>query len=261
MSIERRPRGLLLDFGGVVAIATTRSGWEHRLAATIDEMLRHDGLGDALGTDRIAADIAAGALADSRWKDAMSRPAAPSELTYEQFWLDFVAADWPEPEVRWLGSRARELCRTMGELRQTRTLRTGITELLGTAAQQDIPVGIVSNALMGDVHRTFLHSVGLGGAFRAQVYSDEVGVRKPNPELIRIGADSVGRSVEDCWYVGDNFDRDVLCGRRAGVGGVVLLEAPDTWDLPYEPIAVPDLTCASLDVLTGALADRRGVPC
>jgi len=70
--------------------------------------------------------------------------------------------------------------------------------------------------------------------FEAQIYSDEVGIRKPNPEMIHLGAQAAGVRTEKSWYVGDNFDRDVLCGVRAHVGGNILMEARSTYDLAYD---------------------------
>jgi phosphoglycolate phosphatase-like HAD superfamily hydrolase len=91
-----------------------------------------------------------------------------------------------------------------------------------------------------------------------QVYSDEVAVRKPNPEMIRIAARALDTDPGACWYVGDNYDRDVLCGRRAGVGAAILMEARGTYDRPYIVQAEPDAVVADPDglreLLLGATA-------
>ncbi len=55
-----------------------------------------------------------------------------------------------------------------------------------------------------------------------QVYSDEVGMRKPHPGIFQVAAAGLGVDLAGCWYVGDMPDRDVLGGRRAGVGRVML---------------------------------------
>ena len=51
--------------------------------------------------------------------------------------------------------------------------------------------------------------------------------------------------LPDVWRValgpvGDNFDRDVLCGLRAGIGGNILMEAKGTYDMPYDLGVKPD---------------------
>jgi N-acetyl-D-muramate 6-phosphate phosphatase len=49
----------------------------------------------------------------------------------------------------------------------------------------------------------------------------------------------------DAWYVGDNFDRDVLCGQRAGIGGNILMEASGTYDMPYQLTLKPGAIVAN----------------
>jgi HAD superfamily hydrolase (TIGR01549 family) len=228
-----RPRALLLDFGGVIVETEKVPDWERALAARIAEVLAAAGA-PALDPARIVADIAAGCLADKHWKNAMSRPFAPRELDQEEFWSDFVAADWPVAARVAVTRQARELCRTMGHLRSRRTLRHGLVALLDACDRTAVPVGIVSNALAGQVHLDFLEEHGLRHRFAVEIHSDAVRVRKPNPEMIWLATRALGVDPSEAWYVGDNFDRDVLCGRRAGIGAAILMEAKGTYDKPYE---------------------------
>ncbi|KJL48735.1 Phosphoglycolate phosphatase [Microbacterium hydrocarbonoxydans] len=230
-----KPRGLLVDFGGVIVETANRPGWQSKMAQLVHERLAAADAGSPqLGVADIERDIREGAKADSRWKDAMSRPFAPVELTYQEFWEGFVAGDWPVRTREYVRDNAKELCREMGEMKQERVTRDGFIEVLDFADAASIPVVIVSNTLMGQVHRDFLTRNHLTDRFVEQIYSDEVRVRKPNPEMIHLGARAIGETAATCWYVGDNFDRDVLCGARAGVGGNILMEARSTYDLPYE---------------------------
>jgi HAD superfamily hydrolase (TIGR01549 family) len=237
----RLPRALLLDFGGVIVRTERIPDWEKRLAGYVGERLAGAG---GLSAARIARDITAACKADSNWKDAMSRPYAPRELTHGEFWGDFVAADWPPAARSVVVSEAAELCRRMGHMRSRRELRGGILDLLDRAAAADVPVGIVSNALSGQVHLDFLQEHGLMKRFAAVIHSDAVGVRKPNPEMILLAARQLGIEPADLWYVGDNVDRDVLCGVRAGVAGNILMEAATTWDLIYDLDVRPDAIVA-----------------
>ena len=230
-----KPRGLLVGFGGVIVETANRSGWQSNLAQLVHERLEAAGAGSPdLGVGDIERDIREGAKADSLWKDAMSRPLAPAELTYQEFWEGFVAGDWPSRARDYVRDNAKELCREMGEMKQERVTRDGFIEVLDLADSASIPVVIVSNTLMGQVHRDYLTRNNLTDRFVEQIYSDEVRVRKPNPEMIHLGARAIGETAATCWYVGDNFDRDVLCGARAGVGGNILMEARSTYDLPYD---------------------------
>jgi beta-phosphoglucomutase-like phosphatase (HAD superfamily) len=89
-------------------------------------------------------------------------------------------------------------------------------------------VAVVSNTLCGAAHRDFLARAGLDGLFATQVYSDEVGVRKPNPEMARLAARRLQVAIEDCWFVGDSPVRDLACARRAGVSTAILMRARRT---------------------------------
>ncbi|MGW2592517.1 HAD family hydrolase [Streptomyces sp. NPDC001515] len=254
-----RPTALLLDFGGVVVATTNRPSWAEELAAELHRDLVAAGC-DALSTDDIAGDLRAAATADAHWKNAMSRPAAPVEMTAHRYWTEFVAADWPPAALAFVTAHAAVLCRRQGELRQDRETRSGIDELLDTADRFGIPVAIVSNALSGAVHRDYLRATGLDKRLALQVYSDEAGVRKPNPEMIHLAARALGTTAAHTWYVGDHFDRDVLCGRRAGVGGCVLMEARGTYERPYAVRAEPDAVVADPDGLRDLLTAACETP-
>jgi len=60
-----------------------------------------------------------------------------------------------------------------------------------------------------------------------QVHSDETGIRKPDPEAIWIATRALDLDPAQVWFVGDNYDRDVRCARRAGAGRAVLMRPPD----------------------------------
>ncbi|QAY59199.1 HAD family hydrolase [Microbacterium protaetiae] len=250
------PQGLLLDFGGVIVQSERATGWQQDLGAEVHGLLvQRLGAQLAPGRRRIVGDITAGTAGAGKWRDAMSRPFAPSELGWESFWGDFVAADWPAGAREVVVRNAQELCRRLTEVKSHRVTRPGIPELLTTARHRGIPVAIVSNALSGQVHRDFLADNGLTGYVDAQIYSDEVGIRKPNPRMIELGAQAIGVPVAACWYVGDNFDRDTVCGRRAGVGANIIVEARSTYELPYDLAEHPDAVVADGHALHALFED------
>lgn len=237
------PRAVLLDFGGVVAQVTPREDWLPRMADEVAALL---GASRArLPRHAIAADIAAGAAAESMWKNAMSRPPAPRDLSQQEFWVEFVGGDWPEPARAVLRTHAARLSRRIGELRADRVVTPGMVPLLDLLRGFGIPVAIVSNALSGAVHRDFLAAAGLADRFAAQIYSDEVGVRKPNPLMIELACRAVDVRPGDVWYVGDVPDRDVVCGRRAGVAATILMRSGATNRAPYCVRSVADLEVSS----------------
>jgi HAD superfamily hydrolase (TIGR01549 family) len=230
---------LLLDFGGVLVDGAAPPDWLSRLASTVTELL-----GPVGAPASLLADLRAGLDGYGRWGDAMCRPWAPVELSHREFWSDFVAADWPAAARAVVEGHATELCHRLGRLRHDWQLRPGVPDLLAVCADRHIPVGVVSNTLYGAVHRAFLADAGLAGRFAAQLYSDEAGIRKPNPELLTRAAGAIGVEVGHAWYVGDTWSRDVLGGRRAGAGRTVLMRSSRTdTDLGY-PRPAPDLVVA-----------------
>ncbi|MEU4549388.1 HAD family hydrolase [Nonomuraea dietziae] len=233
-----RPKALLLDFGGVLVETARRPAWAAELAVTVHAMLARAGFG-GLSAAEIETDIRSGARADSCWKDSTSRQYAPQEMTHRRFWAEFVATDWPEPARELVTAEAGPLCRRMGELRSERTLRPAIKELLAACWEHGVRPAVVSNALCGLVHRDFLTRNALDEQLAVQVYSDEAGVRKPNPELILIACRALGVDPRDVWYVGDNYDRDVVCGARAGAGATVLMVSRSTEKIPYQVRQTP----------------------
>lgn len=251
------PRALLLDFGGVVVQTTSRPSWRTELAQEVHRQLLVAGC-TTLSMDDVLTDIEAGRAADSAWKNAMSRPRRPTEMTHRRFWGDFVAADWPDAARQVVLTHATSLCHLMGVLRSDRSVRPGMDELLTAAADACVPVGIVSNALCGAVHRDFLTDIGWAKRFVLQLYSDEAGVRKPNPEMIESACRALGVPPEAAWYVGDNYDRDVVCGRRAGAGGVVLMQSRSTDRIPYRVRDAPDAVVPDPDGLLQLFAAALG---
>lgn len=236
------PAALLLDFGGVLVTSTRSTSWETKVVDAIITLLAHHP--QIPDRQRIIADVTAGAIAAKSWRNAMSRPFAPKELSHKSYVLDFIAADWPSQLRGALEPHCAVICYAVNQAAEHRTLRKGSIDLLHWAAKQRLPVVVVSNALSGAVHRDFLAAAGLSDYLTAELYSDELGIRKPNPALLAQGAAAAGVEVGDCWYVGDHLDRDVLCGERAGIGVNVLMDDPAKSTRPFAVPVTEDLSVA-----------------
>jgi HAD superfamily hydrolase (TIGR01549 family) len=234
-----RPRALLLDFGGVIVESTGEPAQSDGFMATLRDLV--DG---AVSPEVIEADLVAAGRAYSHWADAMARPYAPTEISHARFWTDFVCADWPESARAAVVDRATELTYELTALAGLR-LRAGVVDVLDAARAAGIPVAVVSNTLCGAVFRDMLAREGLGDRFAVQLYSDEVGVRKPNPALVLAATDALGVAAPDVWFVGDTPLRDILAGRRAGVGLAVLVRSERVVD-EADPRAQPDITVDSM---------------
>ncbi|MFC7375002.1 MULTISPECIES: HAD family hydrolase [unclassified Brachybacterium] len=250
------PSALLLDFGGVVVTTTHRAHWARELAGWIVERTRS--LGCDLDPEGVEQSLRAGRRALSLWKDAASRRLEPRELTSSEIVGDFLLADLPAPIRAAVRLEAGELLERMAGLVADHRVREGIPALLETARCGGVRLGIVSNAHSGRAHRRILDQLGLSDAFGVQVYSDEVGIRKPHPGMIRRAAEALGIDPGSAWYVGDTLDRDVAAGRRAGVGAVMITRDRRTDTPPFPVLDVPDLVVEEPSGLIAPLRTALG---
>lgn len=206
------PRALLLDFGGVIADAPPEKDLiDREIYARVHRIVR-----GAVPIEQITADMAAADAARREWRSDPQHP----ELTHAQFWGAYVAKDWPVPAKAAVVEHCADLSCEL--VRRRWSVVEGMVELLEFTLSRGIPVAIVSNTMSGRAHREFIERSGLTAAFAAQFYSDEVGWFKPNPELLMTASRFLDEPLSRCWFVGDSVQRDVVGGRAAGIGSMIL---------------------------------------
>jgi HAD superfamily hydrolase (TIGR01509 family) len=234
------PRALLLDFGGVIVDGPDQPGWHAELVVAVNELLAAAAVAP-LPPEAILEPLAAGAGGGRFWLGQ-----APTQPDHRSLWGDGMAADWPPAARAAVLPHATVLSRRYMEARHAAgwQLRPGMAELLADAAARGLPVAVVSNTLFGATHREFLDRAGLAGRFVAQFYSDEEGIRKPNPELARRAVAAVGVPAAECWFVGDTLSRDVLVARRAGIGAAILMRSLRVERPPHPDGVAPDASVA-----------------
>jgi HAD superfamily hydrolase (TIGR01549 family) len=210
------PVALLLDFGGVLADAPP----PHRPAPPELVLRIYNLTRGVLPPGTIQRSLTEGHEAYARWRDEDH----PDELSQAEVWDRFVLGGWPRTARAAVRAQVAKLSYEWA-WRHNWALRPGIAELLATV---DIPLAVVSNTLSGAAHRDFLARAGVGGRFAVQIYSDEAGVRKPNPQMIWTATDELGVAPDKCWFVGDSRRRDIVCARRADVAAAILMRSPRT---------------------------------
>ena len=240
------PHAILLDFGGVIFRTSKHANGRDRLAQLYEQLLNAAGFN--VCAMRLRESIDAGLTALKHWKNASSRRLRPRELSQREVIADFMVSDLPDGPRELLATHAAELVKQQNLLISGHERRPGIRKLVSKCQEQNILLGIVSNAHSGASHREILQQHGLHDAFDVQIYSDEVEIRKPHPGMIQLAADALGVSPEHCWYVGDTQDRDVIAGRRSQVGAVILTRCHHT-DTP--PFPVRDRPDAVFDTPAG----------
>lgn len=251
-ALRERPDALLLDFGGVVFETRKRPQGRAELVGLLRDVLV--GAGHDVSAQVLRHGLDAGLTALKHWKHASSRRREPRELTSREIIHDFVASDLEDGPRAVLTGSAGVVLQAMSTMLSEHAVRPGVPELLEAAAALGARVGIVSNAHSGRAHRALLAQSGLAHLVAVQIYSDEVGIRKPHPGMVELAASALGTEPQRCWYVGDTQDRDVVAGRRAGVGAVVLTRSHHT-DVP--PFAVSHRADAVLDTPQDLVAILR----
>jgi putative hydrolase of the HAD superfamily len=127
---------------------------------------------------------------------------------------------------------------------------------LGRLAASGVALGVVSNTMRtpGVVLRQILDRAQLLGLFKVVVFSDECGVRKPDPEIFRLALRQVGACPEESCHVGDDAVLDVEGARRAGMGVIQV-----THDGHANGPVKPDVVIRALGELPPAVERlRRG---
>jgi HAD superfamily hydrolase (TIGR01509 family) len=80
------------------------------------------------------------------------------------------------------------------------------TAVLDALRARGLRVGVLSN--VGIDPRPVLARTGLAGRYDAEVFSFEVGVVKPDPEIFRLAADRIGLAPHELLMVGDSVEDD-----------------------------------------------------
>lgn len=209
------PRALLLDFGGVIVDSSANFADEvlPPLVARVHQLIR-----GVLSEEEIHAEL----IRADKARDELREAAEHVELTHRQLWGQLVADVWPEAAREAVLDYASELT-FMWAYRPSWRVIAGMPALLDWTLEKGIPVAVVSNTRCGVAHRKALDDFGLGGGFAAQIYSDELGLCKPHPEMIRAAARELDVPVSSCWMVGDSVRKDIACARAAGAGGAILM--------------------------------------
>ena len=132
----------------------------------------------------------------------------------------------------------------------------GARVALETLCARGLTLAVVSNAMRtpGVILRALLERHGLLGCFKHTAFSDEVGVRKPDPAIFAHALEALGADRQHAVHVGDDSILDVQGARAAGMRVVQVIGERDG---PPGPPA-PDATIRWLRELPDAIARLDG---
>jgi HAD superfamily hydrolase (TIGR01662 family) len=137
-------------------------------------------------------------------------------------------------------------------------LAEGAPAALESLARQGYTLCLVSNTMRtpGRALREVLSHYGVLDRFAHLTFSDECGVRKPEPQIFRRTLEAVGVAPGEAVHVGDDPVLDVEGARRAGMRVIQVTSQRPAWFGPQRPHAtIP--TLATLPEAIAKLAGRR----
>ncbi len=84
-----------------------------------------------------------------------------------------------------------------------------------------LKIGLISNTMWpGEFHRRELERFDLLPYFDCVVFSSDVGLWKPRPEVYHLALDALGVAANDALFVGDIPEHDIVGAQRAGIRAV-----------------------------------------
>ncbi len=104
--------------------------------------------------------------------------------------------------------------------------------------------------------RKFLEKEGVAEYFDLMLFSDEIGIRKPNPKIFQIAAKNLNVKPHEVVHVGDNLKSDVWGAKNAGLKAIYL-----STETGRDKIAESDPTSlVSISRKLGNLKEKEIVP-
>lgn len=91
-----------------------------------------------------------------------------------------------------------------------------------------LPMVLVTN-FYGNMH-TVLAEFGLDHLFKDVIESSVVGVRKPDPEIFRLGVQALGLEPQETVMIGDNYEKDIVPANSIGCHTIWLSPQSDKGD-------------------------------
>jgi putative hydrolase of the HAD superfamily len=124
----------------------------------------------------------------------------------------------------------------------------GAVELVAKASRR-FKTGVISNS-MPDVQHQKIKTLGLTRYFDCVVIATEIGLKKPDPAIFAYAARHLQLAVQECLYIGDNYENDVMGAKGAGMRAC-WLRRKNVY--PENPAVKADFTACSLKEIESIL--------
>ena len=232
---------VLFDMGG-----TLENIWQNEETQLYGAQL----IRDILERNGIVFDCTTKELADSMTKDRTAyrtwRTGTKIELKPEELWTTYMLSGFDVPKEKIIPI-AEELACTWEGNNFHRELREDAKELLEALKQRGYKIGVVSNNTSRYQVFNCLEDYGIRDYMLDVTVSGVVGFAKPHPEIFRIATRQIQSKPEECVYVGDYVQADVVGSKNAGFGKTVLIQSKMEEAKTYKEDAMePDIRITEL---------------
>jgi len=206
-------KGVFFDLGGTLRIAEEIPGHMAKARARMAELAGYEDVESfyAMVEERYAP--------YRDWALSENKECGDYDL-----WAKWLLPDLPEEKLR-------EICHEITfQYRQAKGLRhvvDGGVEVIRALKARGYKLGIISN-LIGEYEiYDWLKADGLEQYFDAVVLSSVCHIRKPDPEMYRMGCRELDLEPGECASVADNLNRDITGAKAAGIGANILFISPE----------------------------------
>ena len=192
---------------------------------------------DLLGIPASAVEFARTLTARS---DAYEQWAAANliELDETHLWTDWMLPEYAPEKIRPIALQLNSIWR---EAICTRVLFPETAPAVLGLHRNGYRLGVVSNTTSSTDAPSMLEAAGIADFMEVILLSSVFGKRKPDPAILLEAAARMGVPPNQCAYIGDRPDWDVVAARRAGFGMAVLRRDPGKPLVsPLPPELTPD---------------------
>ena len=180
------------------------------------------------------------------WALSENKEAGDFELWHK--WL------LPEMDPAALARVCHELTFQYRQVKGKRRVVEGGLQVIRGLYGRGYRLGIISNLIGENEIPDWLREDGLAQYFDAVVLSSVCHIRKPDPEIYRMGCAELGLPPDECVSVADNLGRDITGAKAVGIGANILFISP-------EKLAKKAITDENRpDYIVHAFSDILGLP-
>ena len=225
-------RAVTVDLWNTLVYDSEETGKARALTRLAALRATCDALGWGITTERLELAYERCGVAHARVQES------GRDLTADEHVATFLEL-LAEPRAADPGAFAQMRTAYVESVRETPPLAMpGAHGLLTLLRGAGLRLALISNAgrTCGAILRGYLQQLGLASYFETLIFSDEVGLAKPNPAIFSIALGRLGALAGEVVHIGDDLVLDYEGARRSGLRALIIrperpadLEPPHQW--------------------------------